>query len=145
MLRSGIILTAVGIAVFLAASVQLFRGRTKKTHWCISCVLAILLVGNGIWNANTYFDLGIGVPKTFSAENWAKTAPEKRHFMVSDLQNSTELVGMSADEVRGLLGAPDHADIDTCLSYTIAQKMDDKTLDLTLENGIVTKVEEKDH
>ena len=64
---------------------------------------------NGIWNANRYFDLGIGVPKTFSAENWAKTAPAQRHFMVSDLQNSTELVGMSA-------------------------------LDLTLENGIVTKV-----
>ena len=145
MLRSGIILTVVGIAVFLAASVQLFRGRTKKTHWCISCVLAILLVGNGIWNANTYFDLGIGVPKTFSAENWAKTAPEKRHFMVSDLQNSTELVGMSADEVRGLLGTPDYADTDTCLSYLIGQEMDDKTLDLTLENGIVTKVEEKDH
>ena len=74
MLRSGVILLVLGIAVFLAASVQLFRGRTKKAHWCISCVLAMLLVGNGIWNANRYFDLGIGVPKTFSAENWAKTA-----------------------------------------------------------------------
>ena len=89
MLRSGVILLVLGIAVFLAASVQLFRGRTKKAHWCISCVLAMLLVGNGIWNANRYFDLGIGVPKTFSAENWAKTAPSQRHFMVSDLQNST--------------------------------------------------------
>ena len=94
MLRSGVILLVLGIAIFLAASVQLFRGRRKKVHWCISCVLAILLVGSGIWNANRFFDLGIGVPKTFSAENWAKTAPEKRHFMVSDLQNSTELVGM---------------------------------------------------
>lgn len=145
MLRSGIWLFLLGIAVFVAASVQLFRGRTKKVHWCISCVLAILLVGNGIWNANTYFDLGIGVPKTFSAENWAKTAPEKRHFMVSDLQNSTKLVGMSADEVRGLLGTPDYADTDTCLSYLIAQPFDEVTLDLTLENGIVTKAEEKDH
>lgn len=42
------ILLVLGIAVFLAASVQLFRGRTKKVHWCISCVLAMLLVGNGI-------------------------------------------------------------------------------------------------
>ena len=65
MLRSGVILLVLGIAVFLAASVQLFRGGTKKVHWCISCVLAILLVGSGIWNANRYFDLGIGVPKTF--------------------------------------------------------------------------------
>ena len=62
MLRSGIWLFLLGIAAFVAASVQLFRGRTKKVHWCISCVLAILLVGSGIWNANTYFDLGIGVP-----------------------------------------------------------------------------------
>ena len=52
MLRSGVILLVLGIAVFLAASVQLFRGGTKKVHWCISCVLAILLVGSGIWNAN---------------------------------------------------------------------------------------------
>ena len=91
MLRSGVILLVLGIAIFLAASVQLFRGRRKKVHWCISCVLAILLVGSGIWNANRYFDLGIGAPKKFSAENWAKTAPAQRHFMVSDLQNSTEL------------------------------------------------------
>lgn len=145
MLRSGAILLVLGIAVFLVASIQLFRGRTKKVHWCISCVLAMLLVGNGIWNANRYFDLGIGVPKTFSAENWAKTAPKKRHFMVSDLQNSTELVGMSANEVHELLGTPDYADTDTCLSYLIAQPFDEVTLDLTLENGIVTKVEEKDH
>ena len=103
------------------------------------------MAGNGIWNANRYFDLGIGVPKTFSVENWAKTAPSQRHFMVSVLQNSTELVGMSADEVRELLGTPDYADTDTCLSYLIAQPFDEVTLDLTLENGIVTKVEEKDH
>ena len=145
MLRSGVILLVLGIAIFLAASVQLFRGRRKKVHWCISCVLAILLVGSGIWNANRFFDLGIGVPKTFSAENWAKTAPEKRHFMVSYLQNSTELVGMSADAVCGLLGTPDYADTDTCLSYLIAQPFDEVTLNLTLENGIVTKAEEKDH
>ena len=145
MLRSGVILLVLGIAVFLAESVQLFRGRTKKALWCISCVLAMLLVGTGIWNANRYFDLGIGVPKTFSAENWAKTAPAQRHFMGSNLQNSTELVGMSADEVRELLGTPDYADTDTCLSYLIAQPFDEVTLDLTLENGIITKVEEKDH
>lgn len=103
------------------------------------------MLRSGIWNANTYFALGIGVPKTFSAENWAKTAPEKRHFMVSDLQNYTELVGMSADEVRELLGTPDYADTVTCLSYLIAQPFDEVTLDLTLGNGIVTKVKEKDH
>lgn len=89
MLRSGVILLVLGIAVFLAASVQLFQGRTKKVHWCISCVLAMLLVGNGIWNANRYFDLGIGVPKTFSAENWAKTAPEKRKKKTIDTINGS--------------------------------------------------------
>ena len=103
------------------------------------------MLRSGIWNANTYFALGIGALKTFSAENRAKTAPSQRHFMVSDLQNSTELVGMSADEVRELLGTPDYTDTDTCLSYLIAQPFDEVTLDLTLENGIITKVEEKDH
>ena len=52
---------------------------------------------------------------------------------------------MSADEVRELLGTPDYTDTDTCLSYLLAQPFDEVTLDLTLENGIVTKVEEKDH
>lgn len=65
--------------------------------------------------------------------------------MGSDLQNSTELVGMSAAAVRELLGTPDDTDTATCLSYLIAQPFDEVTLDLTLENGIVTKVEEKDH
>ncbi len=83
--------------------------------------------------------------KPLFGEKQAKTASAQRHFMVSDLQNSTELVGMSADEVRELLGTPDYADTDTCLSYLIAQPFDEVTLDLTLENGIVTKVEEKDH
>ena len=145
MLRSGIWLILMGAAVFLVWSVRLFRGKATKVHWCVACVLTISLVGNGIWNANRYFDLGIGVPKTFSAENWAKTAPAERHFMVNDLQNSTALVGRSADEVRSLLGAPDYADTDTCLSYLIAQGVDDKTLDFTLENGIVTKAEQISH
>ncbi len=86
MLRSGVILLVLGIAVFLVASVQLFRGRTKKVHWCMSCVLAMLLVGRGVWYANDFFDLGIGTPKMFSPENWEKTKPEQRHFMVDDLQ-----------------------------------------------------------
>ena len=41
------------------------------------------MLRSGIWNANTYFALGIGALKTFSAENRAKTAPSQRHFMVS--------------------------------------------------------------
>ena len=143
MLRSGAILLVLGIAVFLVASVQLFRGRTKNVHWCVSCVLAILLVGNGIWNANRYFDLGIGIPKTFSAENWSKTALSQRHFMVDDLQSNTNLVGMSADEVRELLGTPDYADTDTCLSYLIAQPFDEVTLDLTLETASSPKWKKK--
>ena len=145
MLKNGIILLIVGLAEFILWSVRLFQGRVRKSQWLMSCVIAAMLIGCGVWNANIYYDLGLGVPKTFSAENWSKTALSQRHFMVDDLQNSTNLVGMSADEVRELLGTPDYADTDTCLSYTIAQNMDDKTLDLTLENGIVTKVEEKDH
>ena len=80
MLRSGVILLVLGIAVFLAASVQLFQGRTKKVHWCISCVLAMLLVGNGIWNANRYFDLGIGVPKTVFCGKLGENRTESAAF-----------------------------------------------------------------
>lgn len=145
MLKNGIILLIVGLAEFILWSIRLFQGRVRKSQWLMSCVIAAMLIGCGVWNANIYYDLGLGVPKTFSAENWSKTALSQRHFMVEDLESNTNLVGMSADEVRELLGTPDYADTDTCLSYTIAQNVDDKTLDLTLENGIVTKVEEKDH
>lgn len=47
------------------------------------------MLRSGIWNANTYFALGIGVPKTFSAENWAKTAPEKRKKKTIDTINGS--------------------------------------------------------
>ena len=56
--------------------------------------------------------------------------------MVSDLQNSTELVGMSADEVHELLGTPDYADTDTCLSYLIAQPFDEKKTIDTINGSV---------
>ena len=70
MLRSGVILLVLGIAVFCGERAAV-SGRTKKVH-CAYGVLAMLLVGNGIWNANRYFDLGIGCP---FCGKLAKTAP----------------------------------------------------------------------
>ena len=43
--------------------------------------------------------------------------------MVSDLQNSTELVGMSVDEVRELLGTPDDTDTATCLRTSLHSRL----------------------
>ena len=61
-LYSGLGLTLLGILVFLAGSILLSAG--------------VLLLGGGVWQANGFFGLGLGVPRDFTAENWAKTAPD---------------------------------------------------------------------
>ena len=145
MLTTGIPQIVAGIAVFLVCGVLLFSGKVRKRYWCLSCLVTALLVGRGVWCANYFFDLGIGTPKVFSPENWEKTKPEQRHFMVDDLQEQIALIGMPEDKVRELLGAPDYQDTAACLSYVIAQPFDEVTLDLTLKSGIVTQVEQTSH
>ena len=86
------------------------------------------------------FDLGIGVARDFTAENWAKTAPADRHFMVSSLRETVALAGMDEAEVRTLLGEPDYADTSERLSYIIDTGIDDTTLDLTMANGKVIDI-----
>ena len=81
------------------------------------------------------------MPRDFTAENWAKTAPDQRHFLVNDLLETQPLVGMTADEVRGLLGAPDYTDSPELLAYVIDMPFDESTLDIYLQNGRVTGVD----
>ena len=145
MLTTGIPQIVAGIAVFLVCGVLLFSGKVRKRYWCLSCLVTALFVGRGVWCANDFFDLGMGTPKVFSPENWEKTKPEQRHFMVDDLQEQIALIGMPEDEVRELLGAPDYQDTAACLSYVSAQPFDEVTLDLTLKSGIVTQVEQTSH
>ena len=87
------------------------------------------------------FDLGIGVARDFTAENWAKTAPADRHFMVTSLRETVALVGMDEAEVRALLGEPDYADSPELLAYIIDMPFDASTLDIYLQDGIVTEVD----
>ena len=76
------------------------------------------------------FDLGIGVARDFTAENWAKTAPADRHFMVPSLRETVALAGMDEAEVRALLGEPDYADSPELLAYIIDMPFDASTLDI---------------
>ena len=137
---TGLGLALLGAAVFLAGSILLFAGKLRRRGWFASIALCALLVGGGVWQANGFFGLGIGVPRDFTAENWAKTAPEDRHFMVSSLRENVELAGMTEADVRALLGEPDYADSPALLAYIIDNGIDDTTLELTIENGKVSDI-----
>ncbi len=84
--------------------------------------------------------LGLGVPREFSSEGWARTKPEDRHFMVDSLLDNVQLTGMTSDELRQLLGKPDYVDTPELMEYVIDMPFDAATLDFTLENGVVAKV-----
>ena len=112
----------------------------RRRSWFALIALCALLIGGGVWQANGFFDLGIGVAQDFTAANWAKTAPEDRHFMVSSLQENVELAGMTEAEVRALLGEPDYTDTSERLSYIIDTGIDDTTLDLTMAKGKVIDI-----
>ena len=137
---TGLGLALLGAAVFLAGSILLFAGMVRRRGWFASIALCALLIGGGVWQANGFFGLGIGVPRDFTAENWAKTAPEDRHFMVSSLRENVELAGMTEADVRALLGEPDYEDTSARLAYIIDTGIDDTTLDLTIENGKVSDI-----
>ena len=137
---TGLGLALLGAAVFLAGSILLFAGKVRRRGWFASIALCALLIGGGVWQANGFFGLGIGVPRDFTAENWAKTAPEDRHFMVSSLRENVELAGMTEADVRALLGEPDYADSPALLAYIIDTGIDDTTLDLIMTNGKVTDI-----
>lgn len=139
---TGLGLALLGIAVFLVGSILLLAGQVRRRGWFASIALCALLIGGGVWQANGFFGLGIGVPRDFTAENWAKTTPEDRHFMVSSLRENVELAGMAEADVRALLGEPDYTDSPELLAYIIDTGIDDATLDLTIENGKVTDVSE---
>ena len=104
----------------------------------------MLLLGGGVWQANGFFELGIGVPRDFTAENWAETAPEDRHFLLPSLQETVELAGMAEADVRALLGEPDFASNDTQMSYIVdSDWLDYIVLEFKMENGIVISEETK--
>lgn len=139
--HSGLGLALLGILAFLTGSILLFAGKVRRRGWFVSIALCLLLFGGGLYQANDFFALGIGVPRDFSAENWAQTAPADRHFLLPSLEEQVELVGMRADEARALLGAPDYASNDTRMAYIVdSDWLDYVVLDLKIENGIITEM-----
>ena len=137
---SGVGLALLAAVVFVVCLMLLLKKRMGRRGLLLSFALCVVLFGGCIWQANDFFSLGIGVPRTFSVENWAKTDPTDRHFMLPDLERQVSLVGMSANEVRALLGEPDHASSETQLAYIIdSDWIDYIVLDLKLENGVVTQ------
>jgi len=84
--------------------------------------------------------LGLGVPREFSPEGWARTKPEDRHFMVDSLLDSVQFAGMTSDEVCQLLGKPDYIDLPELMEYVIDKPFDVSTLDFYIKNGVVSDV-----
>lgn len=143
-LHSGLGLALLGVAAFLAGSILLFAGEIRRRSWFVSIALCALLLGGGVWQANGFFELGIGVLRDFTAENWAETAPEDRHFLLPSLRDTVELAGMAEADVRALLGEPDFASNDTQMSYIVdSDWLDYIVLELEMENGIVISARTK--
>ena len=61
--------------------------------------------------------------------------------MVTSLRETVALAGMDEAEVRALLGEPDYADSPELLAYIIDMPFDASTLDIYLQDGIVTEVD----
>ncbi len=84
--------------------------------------------------------LGLGVPREFSSEGWARTKPEDRHFMTDSLLDSVQFNGMTSVELRQLLGEPDYVDTPELMEYVIDMPFDAATLDFYIKNGVVSEV-----
>ncbi len=70
------------------------KWQSKKALLVICTTIIFLLYGCGKENPVS----------EFSVDNWMFVESEQRYYMLEDLYAKVELVGMSADEVEGLLG-----------------------------------------
>ena len=122
-------LCAAGFGLLVAGYRWLVHRSRAAVAVCLTC-LVLLAVSVG----------GLHQRTVFSAAQWASVTPDKRHYMLNDLTRRHTLVGMTGGEVRALLGIPDYTDTDTLYAYVIDQPFDESTLDLTLEDGVVTAV-----
>lgn len=126
---SELTLCAAGITLLVAGYRWLETRSRAAVAVCLTC-LVLLAVSVG----------GLHQRTVFSAAQWASVTPDKRHYMLDDLTRRHTLVGMTGGEVRTLLGRPDYTDTETLYAYVIDQPFDESTLDLTLENGVITAV-----
>ncbi|MBE5911829.1 hypothetical protein [Pseudobutyrivibrio sp.] len=68
----------------------------KTIYWgFVICVLVTILLGCG--NNES-------VQQEFSVEKWQKASNEDRYLMIEDLQEKYELLGMTDDQIKELLG-----------------------------------------
>lgn len=80
----------------------------------------------------------------FDAVKW-KTDKEKRYELAKDLINSKRLIGMSKDEIRGLLGDEDNKNEDNEWTYYIGfipsiGNIDPNDIHIIFKNNKVTNV-----
>lgn len=135
---TGILFMFASVAFAIFCFSRLSNGKMRHKAWLL---ISIALFAIAIYQSNNFFDLGIGVPRKFSAENWAKTEAVERHFMVDDLLQSTNIIGMTEEDALALLGTPDYIHTNDLLSYIIDQPFDESTLDFHLNQGIITTYE----
>ena len=97
---------------------------TLLSYLLIVCAISVSL--------NSYF-------KVFTTPKWA-AYPYQRELMIDDLQTKHELVGMTVDEVKDLLGNPD-VENDTELQYLVSDGLiDPRIMTLRLEGNTVKSV-----
>lgn len=81
----------------------------RATALCAGAIIAASLLAMGCTRPSMQEGGGAMVVRTpFDSGAWKSGAPGVRHQMARDLIESGLLVGKSRDEVKSLLGEPDH-------------------------------------
>lgn len=127
--RAELTLCAAGLVLLIAAW-RWLQSRSRTSAAAVLTCLVLLATCAG----------GLHERAVFSPARWISVKPADRHYMLDDLNRRHTLTGMTGEEVRTLLGKPDYTDTDTLYSYVIDQPFDESTLDLTLQNGMVSAV-----
>lgn len=106
--------------------------KLKRTNYVIFTIFSLLIVAILIWGCTALYW------RSFTPEKW-QNHPDKREHMISDLLEDHPLKGMTAEDVRTLLGPEDYTP-DNQLRYYLGEAfpIDSQWLVLTLENNLVT-------
>lgn len=93
--------------VYIYMYIQVFKKNSKILKCCALCFVSILIV---ILLFLGTLKMAIFSFREFSLENWTEYKHE-RVFMLDDLVENNNIIGMNTGDIKKLLGKPDNYDI----------------------------------
>ncbi len=142
--HTGFIYFAITIILFALAII--FRKKIKGGALVALIYATILAVA---LNSVAYMGM-IGYLSDYSKDKWEKYT-EHRHFMITDLCNEYELIGLNENQIKDLLGEPtkvvDRIDGYYAYEYYAGHRywIDPYVLEIVFKDGISTYVTEGEH